>query len=220
MPSERPVLIVGAGGHGRVILDILLCQRRTVLGFVDSYKPIGERVAGDYAIVARDGELGSMADSAEFLIGVGDCWTRSKIALALRERYPALRFTTAVHPSAVVATDVTLGAGTVVMAGAVINTGSRIGEHAIFNTNSSVDHDCEIQDFAGVLPGATLGGNVTVGSFSVVALGARIIHGIRVGSHSVIGAGATAVSDVPDSSIFVGTPARLLRERKPGEPFL
>ncbi len=106
------------------------------------------------------------------------------------------------------------------MAGAVVNPNSNIGRHCIVNTNSSVDHDNHIHDFASVGPGAVTGGGVTLGTYSAIGLGACVAESVRIGKNSVIGAGATVVRDIPDSVIAFGTPARVIRSRALDEPYL
>jgi sugar O-acyltransferase (sialic acid O-acetyltransferase NeuD family) len=136
------------------------------------------------------------------------------------ETVPDFPFVTAIHPSAQLGHNVRIGNGSVVMAGAVINSDAHVGEFCIVNTNASLDHDCSMGDFSCLLPGATVGGDTRIGRFSVVALGARVIHGITIGEHVVVGAGATVLSDLPDQCVAVGTPARIVRKREPGEKYL
>lgn len=220
MGNLRPVIIVGAGGHGRVILDSLLSSGRPVKGFLDSHKAKGTAVALGYSVVGSESEIRNFVADCDVVVGIGDGWIRSQIVNKLKEISPSIQFTSVIHPSAVISQDVEIRPGTVVMAGAVINIGSRIGEHVIVNTRASVDHDCNLSDFSAVQPGATLGGNVELGEFTVVALGSKIIHGKKVDMHSVIGAGATVVSDVPAFSICMGTPAKVTSNREKGERYL
>jgi acetyltransferase-like isoleucine patch superfamily enzyme len=107
-----------------------------------------------------------------------------------------------------------------VMAGTVINSNSRIGQFCIVNTKASIDHDCRLDDFSSVAPGATLAGNVRVGRCSAICLGACVAEKVTIGSHSVVGAGATVLEDLPDGVVAYGTPARVVRERRPDDPYL
>ena len=154
------------------------------------------------------------------VIAVGDNWARFQLWEKIRSANEGLGMTTVIHPSAQIARDVVIGAGTVAMAGVIVNSGARIGSGCILNTASSVDHDCDLGDFSSLAPGVTIGGNVRIGRFSAISLGANVIHGMRIGEHSVVGAGATVVRDVPDRVVAYGTPATVKRARMPGEKYL
>jgi acetyltransferase-like isoleucine patch superfamily enzyme len=90
----------------------------------------------------------------------------------------------------------------------------------VLNTKCSVDHDCFIDDYASISPGATIGGNVSIGSYSVIALGANVIHAKKIGQHSIIGAGSTVINDIGSHVIAYGTPAKVVRNRIQGEKYL
>jgi sugar O-acyltransferase (sialic acid O-acetyltransferase NeuD family) len=208
MPS-RVTYLIGAGGHARVIADILIEAGRPPAAFLDD-APTHNRVLG--IAVIRGLEL-PQPDSA-VIIAIGDNFRREQLA----HRYSA--FDVAIHPGATVSRDAEIGPGSVVMAGALINAGARIGSHCIINTGAIIDHDCLISDFAHVAPGAALGGNVSVGVGAMVGLGARVVHGRTIGDHTIVGAGSTVVRDLPDCVVAVGVPARTLRTRAPGDRYL
>jgi sugar O-acyltransferase (sialic acid O-acetyltransferase NeuD family) len=209
MPSQRATYLVGAGGHAKVIADILIACGRPPAAFLDD-APQHERILG--VAVIKGLELPE-PDSA-VIVAIGDNWTREQLA----RRYTL--FDIAIHPSASVSRDAEIGPGTVVMAGAVINPGSRIASHCIINTGATVDHDCLISDFAHIAPGATLGGGVQVGLGSMVGLGANVSHGRAIGEHTIVGAGSTVVHDLPPCVVAFGSPARPLRTRRPGDRYL
>jgi acetyltransferase EpsM len=209
MPSHPITYLIGAGGHARVIADILLSSGHAPAAFLDD-APKPNRI---YVIPVIQG-LELPEPTASVIIAVGDNFVRSTLAT----RYS--KFAVAIHPSAQVSRHAEIGPGSVVMAGAVINAGTRIGAHCIINTRASVDHDCFIADFAHVAPGATLGGNVQIGRGSMIGLGANVIHGLVIGAHTVIGAGSTVVHDVRDNVVAFGTPARVLRERAADDRYL
>lgn len=125
---------------------------------------------------------------------------------------------TVVHPSAVVAGDVTLGGGTVVCAGAVLVTGATVWRGCLINTRASVDHDCALGDYVHIGPGAVLAGNVTVGEGAFVGAGAVVIQGVSVGAWATVGAGAVVIRDVPPGAVAVGVPARVVREALGEQP--
>jgi len=201
--------LIGAGGHAKVIADILMECGCPPAAFLDD-EPPHNRILG--ITVIKGLELPE-PDSA-VIVAVGDNATRERLA----RRF--FLFDVAIHPSARVSRDAEIGPGSVVMAGAVVNAGARIGSHCIVNTSATVDHDCLISDFAHIAPGATLGGNVRVGRGSMVGLGAHVIHGCAIGEHTIVGAGSTVVHDLSSRVVAIGTPARPLRTRTPDEPYL
>ena len=200
----KPVIIIGGGGHARVIADILLCQGRPVLGFLDDSQLT---LATQIPQLGRVLDAMKYASQAEFIIGIGANQTRQKFATSLAG---AVQFTTAIHPSAVIANDVVISEGTVVMAGAVINTGSKIGRHCIINTSSSIDHDCRLADFVHVSPGAVLAGTVEVGEESWLGAGSVVINNCRVSSAVILGAGAVVTKNIDTPGTYVGIPARMI----------
>lgn len=198
------VLILGAGGHAKVVADLVELAGYTVAGFLDDH-PAGPNVFGKPV-------LGPIADCLRypqhaFVIGIGSNQVRRELAA----RYP-LRWITAVHPKAVVARDAVLGPGTVVMANAVINPTAAVGAHAIVNTGAIVEHDNVIGDFAHLSPGCALGGTVTVGAGTHVGIGACVRNNICIAPDCVIGAGAVVVADLSQPGTYVGCPAKLLKK--------
>ncbi len=195
----KPVVILGAGGHGRVIADCLKSARREVLGFLDDQKSPG----GAVHVLGRLSDAPSFANQAEFIIGIGD----NKARKAIAQRFAGvLAFTTAVHKSAVLAPDVVLGEGCVVMPGAVINVGSVLGQHNIINTSASIDHDGRLADFVHLSPGARLAGQVTLGEGVWLGTGAIAINNISVHPWCVIGAGGLVIRDLMEPGTYVGVP--------------
>jgi sugar O-acyltransferase (sialic acid O-acetyltransferase NeuD family) len=205
----RPLYVIGAGGHAKVVVDILLAMGTPPLALLDE-NATSSMVLG--IAVLRTTTLPQ--PDAAVIVAIGDNAARERAAA----RY--LRFAAAVHPSAIIGRDARVGDGSVVMAGAVVNPGTRIGNHCIVNTRAGIDHDCMLEDFASVAPGATLGGGVQLGRGAVISLGASVIHGCRVGDHAVVGAGAVVVRDVPPLVVVHGVPARVRRPRTPDERYL
>ena len=214
MSKQIPLVLWGASGHARVVADIVrLRGEHEIAGFVDDRDPsrrgapfCGARVLGLAELV----EL-RRAGVLHLLVAVGDCAARLRLA----ERARRDGFTlapAAVHPSAVVAEGVELGAGSVVAAGAIVNPGVRIGENVIVNTGASVDHECLLDDGVHVGPGARLGGCVTVGRAVWIGIGATVIDRIRIGADAQLGAGAVVVDDIPPGVLAYGVPARVVRK--------
>lgn len=175
------------------------------VALLDDRKETGTRVLHS-EVKGRLADCIKEQESALFLIGIGDNTARRKID----EKYP-LHYLTLIHPSVVIGSDVKIGEGTVVMAGAVINSGSRIGRHCIINTGATVDHDCVIQDFVHISPGAHLGGSVEVGDGSWIGIGACVKNNLTICENSTIGTGAAVVDDITESGIYVGVPARRMK---------
>jgi sugar O-acyltransferase (sialic acid O-acetyltransferase NeuD family) len=204
------VLIFGAGGHGKVILDILLEAKIDVLGFLDEdkekngHKISGFKVLGDWAYLENKASLG-------IALGIGDNYTREriyKIAKSLRHK-----IISAIHPMSVVSNDVKFGEGVVIMPGAVVNCGVSLGIGVVVNTSASIDHDCHLGRFCQIWPGAHLAGSVNVGDFSYIGIGASVIQNITIGKKAIIGAGAAVVSDIPDNVTAVGVPAKIIKRK-------
>lgn len=206
----KKMVIIGAGGHGKVVADILklTLTNGVVLGFIDdNEKALGETVAGLKVLggISELRELSRTNPALCAVIAIGDNKVRQKKAAEVCEL--GIGFTAAIHPRAVVAAGVTIGEGTVIMAGAVINTETVIGRHVIVNTSSSVDHDCVVKDFAHISPGSHLGGGVLVGECAQVGIGAAVLPRCRVGDGALVGAGAVVVDDIPPGVVAKGIPA-------------
>lgn len=219
----RSIVIIGAGGHGKVVADIVERQGRySIAGWVDSGREPGERHAG-YAVlgpVEEIAELVSRYPVAGALVALGDNASRLAMVQRLVREIPDLRFITAVHPTAAVGRGASLGPGTVVMAQAVVNPDAVVGAHCILNTGSSLDHDSRMDDFASLAPGAAVGGNARIGTGAAVSIGVSVLHGVGVGEHTVVGAGAVVVGDLPGHCVALGVPARMVRTRGENEPYL
>lgn len=184
----KRIVIVGAGGQGAIVADIL---KDDAAGFVE-LGPI-ERLRA----IEHDGVI----------VAIGDNATRRRLTeqlLAAGERVA-----TAIHPFTSIAASATIGAGSMISPGAIVCPRATIGRGVLLNTKSSVDHDSVIGDFVHIAPGATLGANVHVGEETLIAAGATVVSGIRIGARTVIGAGAVVVRDIGDDVVAFGVPARV-----------
>lgn len=221
--ARERIVVFGASGHARVVMDICRLEGSyEVVGLLDSYKSRGIAYCGHEVIGSWQDlpELVSSGMVSGAIVAIGDNWSRARIVANIRGVLPDFRFVTAVHPSAQVANDVVLGAGSVVMAGAVINPGSEIGEFCIVNTRASLDHECVMGDYSSLGPGAVVGGCVRIGAYSAIGIGAVVLQETQIGKHTVVGASSTVFKDVPEGVIAYGTPARVIRARQPGDPYL
>lgn len=202
----NPVIILGAGGHAKVVVDILVSSRAELLGFLDDNPTIWNTKVLGFPVLGKISDS-SNHESSRLIVGIGDNLRRREIV----ERLGAFadgRWQSAIHPSAVVAASAHIGVGSVVMAGAVINPDAVIGNHAIINTGATVDHDCQIGDYVHVAPGVHLAGGVLVGENTLIGIGAAVIPYRSIGASAVIGAGAVVVDDIPDRVTAMGVPAR------------
>lgn len=205
--------ILGAGGHGRVVLDILVnAGDIEVAGFIDSNADLQGRRIDGVPVLGKPEDLSRLRAEHNVhagIVAVGDNGARR----ALADRLDALEFNVinAIHPSANLARNVSLGRNVVVAAGALVCAHCQIGDSVILNTGSIVDHESLIGTATHVCPGARLAGRVAVESGAFVGIGATVIQNIRVGYEAVIGAGAVVTHDVPAMTTVVGVPARAIR---------
>lgn len=212
--GRLPIVIFGCGGHGRVVADTLKVARGPVAGFLDDRPPAA--FVSEIPLLGGRGclEEPGFLKNYDILIALGEARLRRQLATLVLVRGGHLA--KAIHPSAVIASDVFIGEGTVIMAGVVINTGSRIGRFAIVNTGATVDHDDVIEDGVHISPGCHLAGNVICRADAFIGTGASIIPRIQIGARAIVGAGSTVISDVPPDVLAAGCPAivkrRLARE--------
>lgn len=197
------LIIIGASGHGKVIADIAEKNGYKKIAFLDDNEDVHE--CGGYPVVGKSSDAGKM--DADIIVGIGKATVRKRLLESLKEA----KLVTLIHPNAVVADDVSIGTGTVVMAGAVINPGTRIGEGCIINTCASVDHDCKIEDYVHISVGAHVAGTCNIGGRSWIGAGATVSNNIRVCEDCMIGAGAVVVEDIGESGTYVGCPAKKIK---------
>lgn len=209
--SMHRLLIIGAGGHGRVVADAAACMNQwTEIAFVDDGYP-DKKMSGRWPIIGGQKDLPVLRDRFAYgIVGIGQAALRLNLLDKLIEN--GFGIPVVCHPASVVAIDAELCKGTVVMAGAVINSGARVGCGSVINTGSSIDHDCIIMEGVHVCPGAHVAGGVTVGARCWIGIGAVIIQACRVGADVTIGAGAAVINDIPDGVTVVGVPARILHQ--------
>lgn len=212
----KPLVGIGAGGHAKVIIDILrLTGGYEIRGLIDSNPQARGTTVSGVEVIGGDDELPRLRDEgvrSVFLAVASLSDTRSNKGIFDRLCTLGFEIINVVHPSAIISDTARLGTGDRVFAGAIINPESHVGNNVVINTGAIVEHDCRIEDHAQIAPGAHLGGNVSVGEGSIVGMGANVIQGISIGRYAVIGAGAVVIEDVPDGATVVGVPARPIRD--------
>lgn len=200
--QEKKVLLYGGSGHAKVIIDCLRDSGYAVQGVFDD-NPALKSIAGVDVIC---GYSSSVCPELPIIISIGNNDARKRIARQINH-LPGR----AVHPSVQCSQSATIGAGSVLIHGAIIQAYVKIGNHCIINTGASVDHDCVIDDYVHISPHATLCGNVTVGEGSHIGAGATVIQGIKIGRWVTVGAGTVIIRDVPDYAVIVGNPGRIIK---------
>ena len=197
---DKPVIVLGAGGHAAVLIDCLQRLGATILGLTDIQKVKGESILG-VEVLGSDGEIDSYDPEDICLVnGIGMTENLSpRMALALRMREAGYTFGTIIDPTAVVLSEVELGEGVQVMAGVVIQSRTSVGTDTIINTSATVDHDCVIEEGCHICPGVILSGGVTIGAKTMIGAGSAIVPGMSIGKNSIIAAASVVHSDVPDN---------------------
>ena len=194
------VIILGAGGHAKVIADIVIKRGDILVGFLDDFTTNKEVIG--YPVLGKISDLYDFKNKTEFIIGIGNNSIRRDIA----EKYE-VKWYTAIHPISAIAIDVNISEGAVIMANAVINTSAKLGKHCIINTGAIVEHDDVIADYVHLSPQSVLGGNVTIGERTHIGIGAVVRNGINITSDCVIGAGTVVVKDITEKGTYIGIPA-------------
>jgi sugar O-acyltransferase (sialic acid O-acetyltransferase NeuD family) len=207
---EKDVLVIGTGGHARVVAEILRAGGRPVAGFVVPPKQPPPQPPLAHARVLEWEEACRLAERYAVVVGIGDNLLRQE--KSEEAAAAGFQFATAVHPAAVIGRGVELGPGTVVGAGAILVLEVSVGRGVIVNTGAHIDHDCRIGDWCHVGPGAVLAGSVTLGEGVLVGAGGVIINNVTIGRYSTVGAGGVVVRDIPERVVAVGVPASILRD--------
>ncbi|MGD6961102.1 acetyltransferase [Fictibacillus phosphorivorans] len=204
---KNKLLIIGASGHGKVVADIAVkMERWQEIAFLDDDESITTSMGFD--VIGSSDEALKYIDDYEIFIGIGNNDIRQKVQENLEINGAIIPVLT--HPNIAIGEQVEVGAGTVVMAGAVVNCCTKIGKGCIINTGSTIDHDNCIEDFVHISPGAHLAGTVKVGRGSWLGIGSIVSNNINIPNGCKIGAGAVVVKNITQSGVYVGTPAKRL----------
>lgn len=193
----KKVYLFGAGGHAKVILDILQLNDIIVEELYDDNNTIK-----DFMGIPVSQEIKS-----PLIISIGNNIIRKKVVT----EFPQVTYDKAISKNALISKEASIGDGSVVMQGAVIQSCAKIGKHVIINTSATVDHDCNIHDFVHIAPGVNLCGGVEVGEGTLIGAGSVAIPGIKIGRWCTIGAGSVITNDIPDNVVAAGMPCKVIK---------
>lgn len=211
----KPVIVIGGGGHARVVMDALRLRGVSMLGICDPALPRGGTGPFGVAVLGDDAAIAAYPPvQVDLVNGIGSSQsTQSRRQIFDIFSARGYRFAGVVHPAAIVADDVTLDEGAQIMAGAILQSGTAVGRDVIINTGARVDHDCRIGDHVHIAPGATLSGRVMVGAGTHVGVAAAVIQAVTIGRNCLIGAGTVVLRDLADGTRLVTPASRTLPER-------
>lgn len=198
---DNNIVLYGASGHCKVVIDILQCNGQTISRIIDDTPKMD--ILGFPVLHSNDYFF---SGDEKMIISIGNNKVRKNLSQKLN-----VHFIKAIHPKSIISKHSTIGEGTVVMAGVVVNPEVKIGQHCIINTGAVIEHDCKIDNFSHISPNASLAGGVQVGEGSQVGIGASVIQGVKIGKWAVIGAGTVVIHDVPDFAVVVGNPGRIIK---------
>jgi len=199
------MLIYGASGHTKVIVNCLRAQNKRILAFFDDDPD--KKLFLEYPVLNEYDPL--YYHDEKLIIGIGDNKIRKKVSQFIK--HP---FGQTIHPTAQVAEESRVEEGTVVFHNSVIQTGTTIGKHSIINTTASVDHDCTIENYVHIAPNTTICGGISIGEGTLVGAGTVIVPNIKIGRWCIISAGSVVTKDIPDFSLIAGNPARIIKKLK------
>jgi sugar O-acyltransferase (sialic acid O-acetyltransferase NeuD family) len=219
----KRIVLFGGGNHVTYCLDIIEKQGLyEVVGITDPYIPIGTEIQG-YPVIGKQEDLKELIEKYNIdagIVTIGDNWIRKIVKEKVVEIVPDFQFVSAIHPSVVLGSNVSIGQGTVMMAGCIVSPNTTIGEFCFFATGAILEHDSIMHDFASLSAGSMTGGKVEIGEGAAITLSVTLFDRIKIGKHSVIGSGSLVTKDIPDNVLAYGVPAKVIRTREPHERFL
>lgn len=207
--EEGGIIVLGAGGHGKSVVGVLLASGAPVTGVLDDTPEKWGRDVQGVPILGPIADLGHYPNCSA-VIGLGDNAERKSIA----ERFPGARWANVLYPHAYINPTARIGSGTVVFPGAVVGAAVVIGQHVIVSANTTVGHDTILENYVHVAPGVQIAGRAHVGRGALLGIGSIICPGVQIGEDAVLGAGAVAVIDIPARCRAFGVPARAVQAKQ------
>ncbi|MDG2495598.1 MAG: NeuD/PglB/VioB family sugar acetyltransferase [Alphaproteobacteria bacterium] len=217
MNTSPTIVIIGAGGHGRSVLDVAISSGKKVLAFIDEAKA-GQEMLG-VPIIAQVGDI-MLPPDCKFFVAIGDNSLRQNTVEKTRREMLEHDAAILVHSSAYVSPLASLAPGAIVMSNAFVGSNCTIGEGCILNTGSQIDHDGVMGAYSSLGPKACLGGTVKLGVRAIVGIGATVKHGVQIGDDSLLAAHAYLHRPMPNGAIYMGAPAIFYENRKAGDVYL
>ncbi len=203
----KKLIIIGAGGHGRVVADIAAStEQYSEILFLDDDE---RKQVSPYRLSGKASDFINYISDSDFVVAVGSNIVRAQLVKKLE--LSGAHLASLIHKSAVIGSNVTIGKGSVIGAGAVVNNGATIGNGVIINTCASVDHDCVIGNYTHVSVGAHIAGSVSVGENCFVCAGVTVINNVNICDNCVIGAGATVIGNITEGGTYIGTPTKKIK---------
>ena len=214
----KSVVIVGAGGFGREVLEIFKDinkqeKKWDILGFVDSNKELHGKTINNYPVLGGFNWFENHKDVG-CVCAIGEPKAKKKVVETLQKM--DVHFCNAIHPSVIMSDFIEFGEGVIVCAGTILTVNIRIGNHVIINLNCTIGHDAVIEDYCSLMPTVKINGNNHLYQGAYVGTGATFIHQVSIGAWSTIGAGAVVVGNIPENVIAVGTPAKVIKHKEKG----
>lgn len=207
------IILLGAGGHGRDVLDAARVQGRHVIGFLDEDSKIHGKMVNDVPVLGGLEWLLSHGE-VQVISAVGSPAVKKKF-IAFLNKYHLRVALPVIHPNAYVSCDAEIGDDTVILAGSVIQPQVKVGRHVYISTVCTLGHDVIVEDFASVHPGVQVGGEVVLGVGSFIGIGATILPRVKIGKWTTVGAGAVVIGDLPPYCTAVGVPAQVVKRHEP-----
>ena len=212
MPKKTKIVVFGAGGHAKVVLDVLeRTGRYTVVGLLDNSRKLHGTTRWGQKVLGGQEQFSALLAKriTRLIVALGD--NRDRQSVYEKAVKAGFELVSAIHPSVQLGRGVVIGPGSLLVAGTVVNADAEIGANVIVNTGATVDHDCRIGSHAHLSPGVHLAGGVTVGELAHIGIGAVVLPCLTVGRASIVGAGAVVLENVPDGVVVAGHPARVIR---------
>lgn len=212
----KKLLIIGSGGHFKVVINEILKQRKYEIKEIIDIKNFGKKLTINKKLIKivdyKSFNWSKVNKETFIFIAVGNNYLRKKIASEIKTKNKNIKWGTIISPDAIIEKNVKIKPGTLVVSGSIINPGTIIGAHCIINTRSSIDHDNVFGDFSSSAPSVVTGGNVSVGKLSFLGIRSTIINNIKIGSKAIIGANSLVNKNCLSNYTYFGTPAKKIKK--------